>query len=180
MRLANSLLLLVIVFMAGLGGCAHPRPTLVVTVGGLGFSQMHDLRMAVKDQCPDADVESAGAWDAYKADILSLTRDQPRQHIVLVGHSFGCEAIDKVAGQLSQVDLAVFIDPAWDDFSLAPTIKKYLWYQRSDLGIEREAKIMGASGVKVVKGGHNDLPHSPQLMAEVVQAINRLGTSTKK
>jgi hypothetical protein len=171
-----KLLVLVIAAVCSVG-CAHPKATLVVTVGGLGFSQMHDLRMAVKQQCPNVDVVSAGAWDAYKEDILTIAREKPRQHIILVGHSFGCESIDKAAAQLPNVDLAVFIDPSWDDFVLAPTIRNYLWYQRSSLGIERQAKIAGASGARVIKGGHNDLPHSTQVISELVKTINAIAPS---
>jgi hypothetical protein len=168
------------VVLVWLAGCAQPKATLVVTVGGLGFSQMHDLRMAVKERCPNVDVVSAGAWDAYKEDIWALVREKPRQHIILVGHSFGCETIDKAATQLPKVDLAVFIDPSWGDFTLAPTIKDYLWFKRSDIGIEREAKIVGASGAKVIQGGHNDLPHSPQLISELVRTINEIDQSGSK
>jgi pimeloyl-ACP methyl ester carboxylesterase len=170
-----SLVLLAVCF----AGCARPRTLLVVTVGGLGFSQMHDLRMAVKEKCPDADVVSAGMMDAYKTDLVALTRQKPHQHIVLIGHSFGCEAIDHAANQLPHVDLAVFIDPAWDDFSLSPKVGQYLWFKRSDLGIEREATIRGASNPTVIRGGHNDIPHSQDLIAEVVRTINAVGVQAR-
>ena len=66
----RSLAWLVLVLLAGsVLGCAQTQPTLVVTVGGMGFSQMYDLRVAVKAQCPEAKVVSAGMWDAYKTDL---------------------------------------------------------------------------------------------------------------
>jgi pimeloyl-ACP methyl ester carboxylesterase len=167
-------LLLLAFLSALLCGCAKPQRTLVVTVGGLGFSQMHELRMAVEKQCPDAKVVSAGAWDAYKTDITKIATAKPRQHIILIGHSFGCEAIDRAAAELPKVDLAVFIDPAWSDFSLAATIQHYLWFKRSSIGIEREARIVGASGPRQIAGGHNDIPHSPELIAQVVAEIQRI------
>jgi pimeloyl-ACP methyl ester carboxylesterase len=168
--------LLLLVFIAGLWGCARPERTLVITVGGLGFSQMHDLRKAVERQCPDAKVVSAGAWDAYKADIHKIAAKKPRDHIVLIGHSFGCEAISDAAAELPKVDLAVFIDPAWSDFPLAPTIERYLWYKRTKFDITRQARIVGASGARPIPGGHNDLPHSPELIAQVVAEVQRLST----
>jgi len=158
-------------------GCAKPEPTLVVTVGGLGFSQMYDLRVAVKEQCPEAKVVSAGMWDAYKSDIKKIATEKPRQHIILIGHSLGCEAIDKAAEALPRVDLAVFIDPAWDDFRLSSTIGKCLWYQRSTFALVRQARIAGAPPAKIIRGGHNDIPHSPDLIAEVVAAIKRVEAS---
>jgi len=158
-------------------GCAHPEPTLVVVVGGLGFSQLGDLRHAVAEKCPQATVVSAGGWDGYKTDLKALATAKPHQHIILVGHSFGCQAIAEAAAQLPKVDLAVFIDPAWDDFRLSKNIDHYLWYQRSGIGIEREAKIVGAAAPKTITGGHNDIPHAPELIADVVVAIN--GTMSK-
>jgi hypothetical protein len=166
--------LTLVALAAALGGCAKTPRTLVVTVGGAGFSQMHDLRMAIKDQCPEAEVVSAGMWDAYKADIGKIVAAKPRDHVILIGHSFGCGAIDDAADALPRVDLAVFIDPAWNDFSLSRTIARHLWFQRSTFGIEREAKILGASGAKKIEGGHNDIPHSPELIAQVVAEVNRI------
>ena len=158
-------------------GCAHPEPTLVVVVGGLGMSQLGDLRQEVQRQCPHANVESAGAWDGYKADLKAIAAARPHEHIIFVGHSFGCQAIADAASQLPRIDLAVFIDPAWNDFPLPPTVARYLWYQRSDAGIEREALIVGAGAPRVIEGGHNDLPHSAELIASVVGAINSVQDS---
>jgi pimeloyl-ACP methyl ester carboxylesterase len=135
---------------------------------------MHDLRNAVERECPEAKVVSAGAWDAYKTDIRKIATEKPREHIVLIGHSFGCEAISGAAAELPKVDLAVFIDPAWSDFPLAPTIDHYLWYKRTKFDITRQARIMGASGARPIPGGHNDLPHSPELIAQVVAEVQRV------
>ena len=158
----------------GLGGCARPEPTLVVTVGGLGFSQMGDLRHAVKRECPQAKVVSAGAWDAYKADIKAIATAKPHEHIILIGHIFGCPAIAQAAEKLPNVDLLVFIDPAWSDFRMPSNVPQYLWYRRSGIGLEREARIIGAATSRTIKGGHNDIPHAPELIAGVVQAINHI------
>ena len=155
-------------------GCAKPRPTLVVVVGGLGLSQLGDVRRAVQSQCPGADVVNAGGWDWYKADLPEIVRNKPHQHVVFIGHSFGCGAIAEASRQVKAVELAVFIDPAWSDFHLPTTIGRYLWYKRSGFGIEREAQIVGASNPQTIRGGHNDIPHSPELIAGVVSAINRI------
>ena len=152
------------------GGCATKK-TLVVTVGGLGFSQLGDLRRTVERQFPDAKVVNAGGLDGYKADLVKIATAKPREHIIFVGHSFGCGAIAEAAGKLPHVDLLVFIDPAWNDFRLPQNVSYYLWYRRSGIGIEREAKIIGASAPKVIHGGHNDIPHSDELIAGVVYAI---------
>lgn len=157
-----------------LHGCARPQRTIVITVGGLGFSQMYDLRTTIAKEVPDAKVVSAGAWDAYKADILTLATDPPRERIILIGHSFGCEAIARAAAELPRVDLAIFIDPAWSDFQLARTIDRYLWYTRSRFDLTRQARIVGATGPRQIDGGHNDLPHSPALIAQVVAEIRRI------
>ncbi len=170
-------LLALAIVLCCISGCAKPEPIFVVTVGGLGFSQMHDLRRAVIEQCPQAKVVSAGAWDAYKADIAAMAKEKPHEHIILIGHSFGCSAIAQAAKQLPTVDLEVFIDPAWDDFHLPGNVSHYLWYQRSGFGLEREAHIIGASTTNKIQGGHNDIPHARELIAGVVQAINRINES---
>jgi len=159
-----------------LAACAHPQRTLVVTVGGAGFSQMHDLRIALEEQCPDAKVISAGMWDAYKTDLAKLATDKPRDHIIFIGHSFGCRAIDDAADELpgGKVDLAVFIDPAWSDFNLSPHIKDYLWFKRSSFDVIRESKIIGAGNPQKIPGGHNDIPHSPLLISQVVAEVQRI------
>jgi pimeloyl-ACP methyl ester carboxylesterase len=161
------IVLIAVVFFAG---CA-PKPTLVVTVGGLGFSQMGDVRRAIQRQCPKAEVVSAGAWDAYKSDVLHIVRKSPRKHLVLVGHSLGCHTVSQTAAKVSRVDLAVLIEPAWDDIRLPGSVERCLWYQRSDFGLVRQAKVVGASPA-TIKGGHDDVPQSKQLIAEVVEAIN--------
>ena len=172
-RLEALMLVLVLLLM---GGCHKPQPTLVVVVGGLGFSQLGDLRKAVTQQCPRVTVVNAGGWDGYKANLKAIVAATPHQHVVFVGHSFGCEAIAQASEQLPAVDLAVFIDPAWNDFPLPRNITRYLWYQRSGIGIEREATIIGASGTRTIQGGHNNIPHSAELIAGVVEAINEIKT----
>jgi pimeloyl-ACP methyl ester carboxylesterase len=161
-----------------IAGCAQ-RPILVVTSGGLGFSQMGDLRRAIEKQCPNADVVSAGWWDAYKNDMAKIIRDKPHEHVVLIGHSLGCETIAQAAGKVPKVDLVVLIDPAWDDIHLPRSVEHCLWYRRSDFGWEREANVSGASFV-TIKGGHNDIPQSPQLIAEVVKAINGIPVKARR
>lgn len=168
---AGRLILMFLLAFCSLPGCAHPEPTLVVFVGGLGFSQLGDLRHAVIKQCPEAKVVNAGGWDGYKADVKAIATAKPHEHIIFVGHSFGCQTIDQAAAKLPRVDLAVFIDPAWDDFRLSNSIAHYLWFKRSGFGVERKAQIAGAVATKTIEGGHNDIPHSAELIAEVVAAI---------
>lgn len=169
-------LLPMFILLVSLTGCARPEPTLVVVVGGLGLSQLGDLRHAIMRECPQATVVNAGAFDGYKSDIKTLATKKPHEHIILVGHSFGCAAIANAAEQLPKVDLTVFIDPAWDDFKLPKNTLHYLWFQRSKFDIEREAKIIGASSPQKIAGGHNDIPHSPDLIARVTSAINQSAT----
>jgi hypothetical protein len=167
----------VLMMFATLGGCAKPKQTLVVMVGGLGFSQLGDVRRAVQDKCPDADVINAGAIDGYKADLPRLVNGKPHQKVIFVGHSFGCAAIASAAPEVQPIDLAVFIDPAWNDFRLPESVKGYMWFKRGGIGIERTANIVGASNPKVIAGGHNDIPHSDELIAGIVDAINKVNAA---
>jgi pimeloyl-ACP methyl ester carboxylesterase len=152
-------------------GCA--RPILVVTVGGLGFSQMGTVRRAIEKQCPDADVKSAGFWDAFKTDVQKMLRESPHDHVVLIGHSLGCQTIAQATRQVKKVDLLVLIEPAGDDIRLQKNVEKYLWYQRTNFDWIRPAKISGASPTRI-NGGHNDIAQSPEVVNSVVKAINEI------
>lgn len=163
---------IVLIAVLSFAGCAR-KPTLVITVGGMGFSQMGSIRRAIQRQCPNADVVSAGAWDAYKSDVLRMIRKSRRDHLVLVGHSLGCQTAAQTASQVSKVDLVVLIEPAWDDIRLPRNVGRCLWFRRSDFGMVRQAKVIGASPTQI-KGGHDDIPHSAELIAEVVKAINEI------
>jgi pimeloyl-ACP methyl ester carboxylesterase len=173
-------LLLGVLAFCWMTGCAHPEPTLVVFVGGLGYSQLGDIRQAVIRECPDAKVVNAGGWDGYKSNLEEIINAKPHDHIILVGHSLGCPAISEAAAKTPRVDLTVFIDPAWDDFKVSKNVDQVLWYQRSDIDFPREAKIIGAKEPKVMKGSHNTIPHSPELIAEVVGAIKGIEKQTAK
>jgi hypothetical protein len=171
--LQKFLLVVVVALLSTLGGCAKPKSTLVVMVGGLGISQLGDVRRAVTAQCEDVEVVNAGGLDGYKANLPGIVNGNKYQRVVMVGHSFGCGAFAEAAPNMKPIDLAVFIDPAWNDFKLPGSVRGYIWFKRSSIGLERQATIIGASNPKVIKGGHNDIPHSAELISEVVIAINR-------
>ena len=175
---ATAFQMIVVVAVCFVAGCAR-KPTQVITIGGLGFSQMGNVRRAIEKQCPNADVVSAGAWDAYKTDVSKIIRESPHDHVVLVGHSLGCQTIAQTAGKLSKVDLVVFIEPAGDDFRLPRSAERYLWYKRSNFDWVWQAKVIGASAA-TINGGHNDIAQSPQLIAEVVKAINGIKVAERR
>lgn len=146
---------------------------MVITVGGLGFSQMGSVRKAIQKECPNAEVISAGFWDAYKSDIVDVIRKSPRKHLVLIGHSLGCQTIADAAGKVKKVDLLVLIEPAWDDIKVPRKVERCLWFQRTEFSVVRQARVSGASPRKI-QGGHDTIPHSAQLVDEVVEAINEI------
>ncbi len=160
--------------LCGLSACGDSDSTLVVVVGGLGSSQLGDLRDAVARECPEATVVSTGGWDGYKGDVNAIVAQNPRQHIILVGHSLGCQTIARAADRLPSVDLTVFIDPCWDDIPLPKNVDCYLWYQRSEFGLERKAHVVGATAPKTIQGSHNGIPHSSELIGEVVVAVKEI------
>lgn len=165
----RTILILAAFFLAG---CAR-KPIQVITVGGLGFSQMGSVRRAIERQCPQADVVSAGAWDAYKSDVMRIIQKSPHDHVVLIGHSLGCQAVAQTIRSVSKVDLAVFIEPAGDDIRLPRTVERTLWYQRTGFDLIWKAKVIGASPMPI-EGGHNDIVHSAKLITGVVRAINEI------
>jgi hypothetical protein len=157
--------------LCGASACEQSHSTLVIVVGGLGASQMSDLHDALTREFPDATIISAGGWDGYKADVNAIIAQNPRRHIVLVGHSLGCQTIARAAEQVSSIDLTVFIDPCWDDIQLPKNVDRYLWYQRSGFGFERKARIIGASAPTTIQGSHNGIAHAPMLIEEVLGAV---------
>jgi hypothetical protein len=155
-----------------LAGCAR-KPIQVITVGGLGFSQMGSVRRAIEKQCPKAEVCSAGAWDAFKSDVPKMIRKSPHDHVVLVGHSLGCNTITQAAEKVSKVDLLVLIEPAGDDILLPKNVGRCIWYQRTNFDWVWQAKVAGATPTRI-NGGHNDIAHSKAVITEVVDAINEI------
>jgi hypothetical protein len=77
------------------------------------------------------------------------------------------------------VDLAVLIEPAWDDIRLPRNVTRCLWYQRSEFSMVRQAKVNGASPT-TIKGGHDNIPHSAELIADVVKAINEISETPER
>lgn len=153
-------------------GCA-PKPVLVITVGGLGFSQMGNLRHAIDKRCNNADVQSAGAWDAYKTDLVAMVKKSPHKHVVLIGHSLGCGAIDQAAEKLPKVDLLVFLEPAWDEIRVPRQVQKVLWYRRTNFDFIRPGTIRGFKPIDI-QGGHNDVPNATPVIEQVVKTINEI------
>jgi pimeloyl-ACP methyl ester carboxylesterase len=162
------LLSLVVLFLPA---CATSKPTLVVLVGGAGLSQLGEVGETISALCPDADVVETGGWDGFRADLKRFVKEHPSQGLVLIGHSFGCQTIAQAAGDIQGIDLVVMIDPAWNDFTLPPTVSSCLWYQRAEDGMERRATIRNGGRPTLVNGDHNDICHSPPLIAQVARVV---------
>jgi len=178
-RILSQCRLIVLIAIAFAGGCTH-KPILVITVGGLGWSQMATVRHAIEKECPQADVMSAGAIDAFKTDVPQMIRENPHDHLVLVGHSLGCQTITLAAGRVRKVDVLVLIEPAPDDLRPPKNVDVVLWYQRTDFDLFiHMAKVFGLNPIKI-RGGHNDVPQSKEVVAAVVTAINRIDTRERK
>jgi hypothetical protein len=163
-----------------LPGCATSKPTLVVLVGGAGLSQLGEIGANISARCPDADVIESGGWDGFRANLKQVVRDHPCQALILIGHSFGCQTIAQAAADISRVELVVMIDPAWDDITLPSSVVSCLWYQRGDAGVERMAIITNGGRPETISGDHNDICHSPRLIAEVSQIVNNISVSTER
>jgi pimeloyl-ACP methyl ester carboxylesterase len=168
--------LTLLLFLPLLAACQKPQPTLVVLVGGLGVTQLGDIETQLSRQCPNATVVSAGGFNGYQANLNDILAKYPHRNVVLIGHSLGGPAIAQTAEQLPRVDLAVFIDPSWDDFKLPRSVNNVLWFQRSDDDMERPSQIAGAGAPRTIPGKHNDIPHSPHLIDRIVAAVNPLST----
>jgi pimeloyl-ACP methyl ester carboxylesterase len=109
-----------------------------------------------------------------------MIQDSPHDHLVLIGHSLGCETIAQAAGEVKRVDLLVLIEPAPDDIRLPKNVGLCLWYQRTNFDFFiRMAKVFGPSPIKI-NGGHNDVPQSKEVVAAVVKAINRIPVRDRK
>lgn len=170
-----------------LASCSPPDSTevqngtsaIVVVVGGLGGSQLKDLYSTIVLKCPKVTVIWAGDNDAYQTNVLTLINNVKKDantKIVLIGHSFGGDTVDKAADQLESVDYLALIDPVapgWGDMTLSSHAKSYDLFIRSDFIGPRDAVIAGAA-YTVIQGGHNTIPHDPQVIDDIVNHINSL------
>ena len=152
-------------------------PVYVMVVGGWGHDQTLDIAHAINTQCPRAEVWVAGSWDAYKVDIAAHVRANANgRKIVLIGHSFGAAAIINATHQLPFVELLVFVDPVeydWGNTELPTNIGDYLWFRRTNPIGPFRADVKGGKYTPI-EGGHNNIPHNPELIHFTVNAVNSL------
>ncbi len=149
---------------------------LVLTVGGLGSSQMADIeaRFRIEPRCR---VVSAGKWDGYKTDLLDLIAHNQRPFVAVIGHSFSAIPIlDLIANSPGLVSYAAFIDPVSDEAFVSsypmPTQRpKFFWCQRSKIGIEAKLNITDAGQPEIIEGGHNELPHKTEVIERLARDI---------
>lgn len=149
--------------------------TFVMVVGGWGHDQTLDIAHTINTQCPRAEVWVAGSWDAYKVDIVAHVRANANgRKIVLIGHSFGAAAIINATHQLPFVELLIFVDPVeydWGNTELPTNIGDYLWFRRTNPIGPFRADVKGGKYTPI-EGGHNSIPHSPELIHFTVNAVN--------
>jgi pimeloyl-ACP methyl ester carboxylesterase len=135
---------------------------LVVIVGGLGESQMKDITAALSNS--DATVVSASSWDGYKLDIAAEIKGHESDQIILVGHSFGGQAVLDACKALPAVHIqeVILIDPVAygsGGTDLPANAGKVTVFTRTDWFGPWVAVIQGTTPIPV-PGSHNDIPHS--------------------
>lgn len=131
--------------------------TLTVLVPGLGASQLDNLR--IKDSVV------VNEWDGYKTDLIEFLKNVKYSHLILIGHSYGCNTVLNDAIKFPNLIKIVLIDPVAEEgneLNIITAVPINLFY-RSELIGPVTAKIYN-DGIQltgqIVKGSHNTIPHT--------------------
>jgi hypothetical protein len=162
-----------------------PKPaadTLVICVGGLGGDCTAEMADAIRARCDRAFVVSAGSRDAYQVDIRPIMAAYPKQHRVLIVHSF---AGWWTSQPLDPIDYVVLLDPVspggeegisfWGGLPAPAYAIRVEWYRRQAFSRAPppSANVAGLTPI-LVPASHQNVPKDPVVIDRVVATINAL------
>lgn len=175
MLLSLSLLTLV----AGCGKSedpAQPADTVLVElVGGWEKSQLEGRFFTeLQARCPKARVQSAGTWNGYKSDFGAALAAETNRKRVLIGHSFGGEAV-AVYTSTHPMALTILLDPVRHGWQgELPTPQGSVLLLVKPHGLPPTAPVAGVEPRVISGTDHNGLPTDPRVLNLIVEAINAL------
>ncbi len=160
---------------------------LVVTVPGLGKSQMGDIEARFRKD-PRCRVVSVGDLDGYKANLTKIVygnvyAPDGLTNVAVIGHSFAAIPIlDLISNHRELVDYAAFIDPVSDEdfvssYPMPANPPPFFWCRRSKVGLETlvgamiPLNITDAGQPEIVEGSHNELPHKTEVIERLARDI---------
>ncbi len=144
----------------------------MLTVGGLGSSQMADIEARFRKD-PRCHVVSAGNWNGYVQDLAGIIAANALPFVAVIGHSFAAIPILDI---IEHIQYAAFIDPVSDETFVSsypmPTKRPpFFWCQRSKPGIEVKLNITDAGQPEIIEGSHNELPHKTEVIERLARDI---------
>lgn len=165
--------------------CKPPAPPappkadapLIVSVGGLGNSQLPDFDAAVTAAFPNVSLASMGSPNGYLADVAGYVNSHPHgATVILAGHSFGCATICRDAAKIGPIALMLLLDPVADEagvseMSVTANVRRCLVFRRGRPDIERQATVHGIFEEVVIDADHNGLPHDARCLQLSTEAI---------
>lgn len=176
---------LLLILALALCGCKPPAPPapapaapLIVSVGGLGWSQLGAFNGQIAVNFPAVTLANFGPFNGYLGDVAGYTNAYPhRTGVIFAAHSFGCQTVCESSAVVGDVALIILYDPVCStpgqvDLTVPPNVRRCLVFRRSKIGVERMAVMHGVyEEIIVPNAGHNDVPSSAMALDISMAAI---------
>ncbi|WP_146149121.1 hypothetical protein [Nitratireductor sp. StC3] len=189
-----GLVLIAIALMAGAQGAraqARDATQVYFVRGFMGiFSTGLDaLEASLDARGINAETYSHLSGPAMRDDIVRSRKEAPGLPVILVGHSFGGNAVLQLAALLAQdgikVDLVITVDPTRDG-PISPDVRRYINYYLSAnaIGSELDTDGVAARVVNIdirdrtdiagLTAGHWTMTANRKIQAEILRAVLRV------
>ncbi len=153
---------------------APPKPTapVVLTVGGLGSSQLQDVVLALAAM-KDFQTVDMGSPNGYRADLQGYANSIPNDIRAAVGHSAAGGALCRAALTCPKLRHLVLLDPAMDSDITVPTDVDCLVVVADPTPFITQSRVHGVYREVHSPYSHNVFLHHPEVVAMVVGEVSR-------
>ncbi len=155
------------------------KDTAVYIMGGLGGNQTGFLAGKIKQDIPEVEVITFSEWDGWKDDIAGYALNNPHQHQIMIGHSYGCSSILNTTSLDGNIDLVILLDPVstvgYHLTADSNILKTDIYYRSEEFG-PKTANIKGNNITiyNVPNSSHNSLPNDPSIVNSIEQSIREV------
>lgn len=156
--------------------------------GGLLGDQTYSIQKAVRSMGEEVRVWSPSGKNDYDSDFAAAVGIYPTDHIALIGHSFGADAMIYTAEKLVKLGIPMdqlhLVDSVWAEkhppkFNKDGTPIETFAYRRSQVwGLIPVADVAGVEIETIPDTNHNSICHSPVLHGKIVTRIGKLLVTT--
>ncbi|MEX0798690.1 MAG: hypothetical protein WD025_04570 [Bacteriovoracaceae bacterium] len=154
----------------------------------LGASSVKGNYDGIRDMAEAVEGGRHYAWDQQKEIVKEIKKRDPNQPIVLVGHSFGGDAVLEIAQQLNtiengfrQIDLLVTLDSVGFDNDIVPqNVKENLNFLAQGNKLINDGPNIAANYERSAvtnylrHEAHAELDDSTDIQIEILDAINKI------